>query len=222
MGGIGILLLLIFAAALPIIVVYLVFRAKKSAVTLPWFLAAIAAGVISVSAASLLQYLFFSPDRGIQGGLWPVFFGVFVRIAFVEEFSRLLTLIPLFMLVRRNQQNKMEGGFAAALGLSAGLGFAAMENAFYGMADIDITLLRGFTAAPLHAACGIRAGMAVFLWRQRPVKAFCLFAFAVLIHGAYNLMIISPALPSILAAAVAFTALFGSLHFLKTEPKGLD
>ena len=211
MSGIWILLLLILTAALPAIIVFFWFRSGKSPVTLPWFLVSFAAGIISLLAAALVQSFF--PHTG-TGGLGSVFFGVFVRIALVEEASRFVTLIPL--LKAGSRRRPPERTFGAALGLAAGLGFAAMENAFYGTADIHITLLRAFTAAPLHGACGIRAGTAASIFRQHPVKAIFYFISVILIHGAYNLLVVSPALPSLLAVPAAFAALFASLPLIKT------
>jgi len=210
MNGILILLLLVLAAALPGIIVFIWFRARKSAVTLPWFLLSITAGIVSLLAAAFIQS-FFPPK---QDGLGYLFFGVFIRIALVEELSRLVTLIPIF--AAANHTRKTGASFGAALGLAAGLGFAILENAFHGIADINITLLRAFTAAPLHGACGIQAGVAVFVFKKTSGKAFFYFITAILIHGAYNLIIISPALPSALAIIIALSALLASLPLLKT------
>ena len=212
MNGIWILLLLILAAALPAIIVFFLYRVRKSAVTLPWFLAALAAGIISLLIAALIQS-FFSAGRNGQYGLWSIFFDVFIRIALVEEASRLVTLLPLI----KTGSRRLHGGrsLGPVFGLAAGLGFAALENAFYGMADINITLLRAFTAAPIHGACGIRAGTAVSIAGEHPVRSLILFISTVLIHGAYNLIIISPPIPSALAIPAALAALFASLPLMK-------
>ena len=204
--GIWILLVLIFTSALPVIVVFFWLRAGKSSLKLPWFLLSLAAGIISLLAAALIQNLIPSGGRGTGPGL--LFFRYFVRIALVEEASRFLVLVPLF-------KAKRGRSFAAALGLVAGLGFATLENAIYGIADVNIALLRAFSASPLHGACGIRAGAAVFCSRESPASALFLSLSAVFIHGAYNLIIDSPFFPSALAILVAFAALFASLHFLK-------
>jgi len=209
MRGILILLLLVLASAIPGIVVFIWFRARKYGVTLPWFLLSIIAGILSLLAAALIQR-FFSPK---QDGLGDLFFGVFIRIALVEELSRLVTFIPLSAAANHTQKTGIS--FGAALGLVSGLGFAILENAFHGIADISITLLRAFTAAPLHGACGIRVGAAVFVFRKSPAMAFFYFASAALIHGAYNLIIIIPAIPSGLAILIALSALFASLPLLK-------
>ena len=213
-----ILLLLIITAALPVIFAFCWFRFKKSPFSLPWFLVALVAGMISLLVAALFQN-FIPPIRG-QGGSFPVFFNIFFRVAFIEELSRIVIFILLFRMLKHRKN--MDAPFCAAVGLVTGLSFAMLESAFYGLTDVNITLLRAFTAAPLHAACGIRAGVAVFLFTRYPVKALFLFVFAVLIHGAYNMMIVSPAFPSALAILVAFTALFSSLPFLKAGDRESD
>jgi len=209
MNGIWILLLLILSALLPLIIVFFRFKAGKIQITLPWFLAAIVAGIVSLLAAALIQSLFPHPAKD---GLGQLLFGVFIRIAMAEEASRLLILFPLLRAGNRLKNSEM--AFCAAIGLVAGLGFAAAENASYGMADINITLLRLFTAAPLHGACGLRAGAAVFLAGRNLSRSVFLFGSSVIIHGAYNLMILSPALPSLLSVAIALIALIISLPLL--------
>ena len=208
MSGIWILLLLILTAALPAILVFLWFRAKKSTVTLPWFLTSVAGGILSLLAAALIQQII--PPR--YGGFWQLFFDVFFRIALTEEVSRLFILIPLYIIGRSFRNNT---AFGAILGLASGLGFAMIENAFHGITDINITLLRAFTAAPLHGACGLKVGFAVFSFGKNKSKAIFHFLSAVFIHGAYNMIILSPALPSALAILIAFIALFNSLQLAK-------
>ena len=215
MKGIGILLLLILLSALPAVIVFFLLRLKKSALTLPWFMLSLAAGIVSFLIAALIH------DILIPGGnssSWPVFFTVFIRIALVEETSRLATIIP-FLKICKNPQHR-DNAFGAALGLAAGLGFAFIETAYYGITNINLTVLRSFTAAPLHGACGIRAGTAVFTARHYPLKALFLFVSAVLIHGAYNLVLVSPFHPSFLAIIISLSSLFASLGHLRAADKG--
>jgi RsiW-degrading membrane proteinase PrsW (M82 family) len=211
MNGIWILLLLITIAALPAVFAFFWFRSRRFRVTPPWFLASLAAGSVSLFTAVLVQS-FFPLLRG-QDGPGPMLFNIFVRIALVEEASRLVTLVPLLYLGRRRRTE--DRAFGAAAGFAVGLGFAVIESASYGAADIYIALLRAFTAAPLHGACGIRIGAAAFGFRRHPLGSLFFFISAVLIHGAYNLMIVSPVFPSILAALIALAALFSSLPLVK-------
>ena len=207
MKGIWILLLLTLTAALPAIIAFFWLRSRKSAVTLPWFLISLSGGIVSFIIAALVQDFFVPVRHGV------VFYTIFIRIALVEEASRLVTLIP-FLNTGKNRR-QIDRTFGAALGLAAGLGFAIIESAYHGLTDLNITLLRTFTAAPLHGACGIRMGAAVFAAGQNPAIGIRLFISTVLIHGAYNLIIVSPAIPSALAIFVALTAFFSSLTYLK-------
>jgi len=203
---------LIMAATLPAIIVFFWLRSRKLSITLPWFLLSLSTGIISFIIAAIIQTLFAFSRRE---GIWPVLFNIFVRIALIEEASR---IIILFFLNRMAKNRRNNIAFGAAIGLIAGLGFALIESAFYGIANISITLLRIFTAAPLHAACGIRAGTAVFTAPQHPAKAFFLFFSSVFIHGAYNLMIVNPAIPSFLAVPTALIAFFASIYYLSESP----
>ena len=212
MNGILILLLLTVTAALPLIIVFFRIKAHRPQITPAWFLAAVTAGILALLAAALIQSFFPHP---VEDELAELLFGVFIRVAAVEEASRLLILIPLIKAAGR-----FNGGctpFGAAIGLIAGLSFAAVENAYYGMADINIAMLRAFTAAPLHGACGIRAGAAVSLMSRRPAQSLFLLISAIIFHSAYNLIIVSPAIPSLLAVAVAVTAFLASLHLLNID-----
>ena len=211
MTGTRLLLLLLLGSALPAIIIFIWFRARKSAVTLPWFLASLVAGIVSFNVAAIIQSFF--PPPGTNG-LAPVFFHIFIRIALLEEASRIITLIPFLVLVKKFMENEMNSG--AALGLAAGLGFALIESAFHGISDINITLLRAFTAAPLHGACGIRAGAAVFYFSENKAKSLFCFISATIIHGAYNLAIISPAFPSLLAILIAIAAFLSSLAYIRS------
>ena len=211
MSGTWILLILLIGSALPAIIVFFWFRVRKPALSLPWFLSSLAAGIFSFIVAAFIQS-FFSPLG--HGGLGTVFFHIFVRIALLEEASRIITLIPFIIFVKKLRDD--DRTFGAALGLAAGLGFALIESAFHGISNINITLLRAFTTAPLHGACGIRAGAAVFSFQRSKGKAIFCFISAIFIHGAYNLAIVSPAFPSILAILIAIAAFLSSLAYIRT------
>ena len=211
MTGTRILLLLLLGSALPAIVVFFWLKVRKSAVTLPWFLAALVAGIISFNVAAIIQSFF--PPPGTNG-LGAFFFHIFIRIALLEEASRIITLIPFLVFVKKLQDAEMN--FGAALGLAAGLGFALIESAFHGISDINVTLLRAFTAAPIHGACGIRAGAAVFSLQENKAKSIFCFISATLLHGSYNLAIVSPAIPSLLAILIAIVAFFASINYIRT------
>ena len=220
MNSILILFFLLLASVLPVIVLFLWIRKgsgeSSAQVTLPWFLGAFTAGIVSLLITAFIQGFFPSIDS--TDGPASLFFYIFVTVALVEEISRLFTLFPLL----KTGNSDKNIGFAAIIGLAAGLGFASAENALYGigLTDLNIPLLRAFTAAPLHGACGIRIGTALFFISRRPAKAIFLIITAIIIHGAYNLIIDSPAIPEILSIPTALAALVISLPMLKSDSEG--
>ncbi|GAB6393228.1 MAG: PrsW family intramembrane metalloprotease [Treponematales bacterium] len=233
MQGAAVFLLLMSLAALPVFLAFWWFRRRRVPLPLPWFLASLAAGAASVFIAGLLQAALgalglFAGEMSAQA---LVLSGVFVRGALTEEASRLFTLVPLFLL--RGALSRRAGAaapsmpspadslrFGVAAGLTAGLGFALVENATYGAANLNIALLRAVTAAPLHGACGGRAGCAAAVVRRQPVRAVFRFLSAVVIHGMYNLILINPVLPSALAALIALAALASSVQELRRGESG--
>lgn len=76
-------------------------------------------------------------------------------------------------------------------GAAASLGFAAFENLMYvGESGFGVAALRAFTAVPGHALTGVimgaYAGQAKFAAGGRGPLLFTGFAWAVLLHGAYD------------------------------------
>ncbi|MDR2101220.1 MAG: PrsW family intramembrane metalloprotease [Treponema sp.] len=278
MEGLWVFFLLIFIAALPVLLIYLWARSGKFPLSTLWFLFSLLAGILALGIAVLLQSLL-SPLQGMmaqEGGLGVIFFHTMVRIALTEEAGRFTALFLLFRLgdccasrikpqkitdqaifyptisenmpinrdfLRHQAQkihkyNRLLGSrlpgragpgeiqadgfpdiraFGAAAGLTAGLGFALIESAVYGAANMEITLLRAVTSAPLHGACGARIGIAAGLGTREPVHALGRFVSAVAIHGMYNFMVVSPGLPAILLALlITFTALASSIQIIRT------
>jgi len=217
MYGSWVLLVLILVSSLPVIAVYLWFRAAKFQLSVVGFLLALLAGATAVFPALLLQDLlditFSEPGRA------ELFYHVFFRVAFTEELSRLLMLFLFFWAFNRildskardekpNQivtYNVLKKG--TAVGLIAGLGFALLESARYAAFDmsLEIVLLRFFTAT-LHGACGSRIGAAAVLFRTSPVQALLRILTATAIHGVYNFMVTIPGIPSIAAILIAISA----------------
>lgn len=242
MAGLWILGLLLAIAALPVLLVYLWFRVHRFPMPSWWFLLSLLAGAFSLLTAALLQWLFSRISGYAGGGFSPrdgmgtFFFTVFIRIALTEETGRALALRILFRIGRSSKGGiplsrsdstgrtgafEETGGFGtlpqafgAATGLVAGLGFALIESASYGAADIMIALLRAFTAAPLHGACGARIGMGMLGFNAGPYRALWRLLSAVIIHGMYNLMVISPGIPPIFPILIAFSALFTAMHVI--------
>ena len=224
MNGMGAVFFLILTTVIPIIPIYIMFKARNyGRIRLLLYLAA---GLIAVLTAGIIQSLFPPPD--IRSGMGSIIFGVFIRISLIEELSRLLTLfllfripysripLPSFTSIESSIEHSKDF-FGAPCGLAAGLGFAAGESIFYGLTDLSTAFLRIFTAAPLHAACGARIGTALSILHKEPLRAITLIITAILIHGMYNFFIWSPGIPWFLPGLVALSALGSSLLAIKHE-----
>ena len=230
MSGIGVLIILLFVSSIPAIAVFMWFRFGRYPFSLPQFFVSLLAGTVSFFPALLLQNFLAARD-GIffAMGKWGLIAEIFIRIAFTEEFSRLLLLIILvFIFQRFGSSRQPETGttlsvdtMAGAAGLITGLGFAILESAVYGASNPGNALLRTFTAAPLHGACGFRVGSSAAMFRETPVQAMFRFLTAVVIHGIYNFMLLIPGIiPSIAAILIALSALATSIVSIRSGMKG--
>jgi RsiW-degrading membrane proteinase PrsW (M82 family) len=214
MNGLWILLLLIVLSALPALAVLVWIRLRRLPVRLPWFLLALLGGALSLGLAAVLQSLFPAIEEASRGVL---LMKIFVQIALTEELGRLVVFSLLLGLARRfgREAEPCSPAFAAATGLIAGLGFAVIETAMYGVGNFSIALVRAVTAAPLHGACGARIGLAVSSIRKAPVRALTRFVYAVGLHGMYNFMILNQSIPLVFPVLIAFTALFSSIQLIR-------
>ena len=221
MSGLWVLIMLILASSIPAMAIYLWFRIARYQFSAVRFLLILLVGATAFFPALILQNLF--PWDLVLGDRWGLMGHMFIRIAFTEEFSRLLVLLVYLKISRwldstqlksketnsvtvqtDSEINQAQG---CAVGLVAGLGLAILESAAYGAAGTGVILLRLFTAAPLHAACGARVGAAAVLLGFRPARSFFRFLTAVAIHGIYNYMIMLPGPFSLVAVLIAISAL---------------
>jgi len=217
---IGVILFLILISAIPAGAVFLWFRMSRYPFSPVIFLVSLFVGATSLFVALFLQS--FLAETGILPPLTDrrgLFAEIFVRIAFTEELSRLLLLVPMVVVFRRfNRGMVFPEGISAdtmgkASGLVAGLGFGILESAVYGASYPVNALLRAFTATPLHAACGSRVGSSIMLFRENTALAVFQFLSAVAIHGIYNLMVVAPGrLSPWIAILVAASALASSIQ----------
>jgi RsiW-degrading membrane proteinase PrsW (M82 family) len=216
MNGLWTLLLLIAISALPVLAVVIWIRLRRFPVQPSWFLLALLGGALSLGLAAVLQSLF--PETG-EARMGVLLVKIFVQIALTEELGRLAVFSLLLGLARRfsGAAKSYSSGFAAITGLIAGLSFAAVETAtMYGAGNFSIALARAITAAPLHGACGVRIGDAVFHIRSAPAKSLIRFLYAVGLHGMYNFMILSRGgIPLFFPVLIAFAALLSSLRLIR-------
>jgi len=212
------LFILIIISSIPAIAVFVWFRLARYPFSMPWFSTALLAGAASFFPALLLQNVL-RAGSGIfrLSDKWGRFAEIFIRIALTEELSRFLILLILFTVILRAAEKPISI-MANAAGLVAGLGFAILESAVYGASNPGNALLRAFTAAPLHGACGSRVGSSVVLMREHPVQGILRFLSAVALHGAYNFMLNIPGrFPPIAAVLIAISALVSAIQAIRNE-----
>ena len=214
MNGFAVLVLVICIAALPIVIVHIWLRITKFPLSTPHFLLALLAGALSLVFALILQMIF--TDLGYPRTKLEFLAEVFIRIALTEELGRFLALFLFFILA--NVVIKEEAQcvpIKTAFGLIAGLGFAFVESASYGASDIHNAVLRAFTTAPLHGACGARIGMAFAFSNTKLFKAFVYFISAVGLHGMYNLMAVSSGAARVIAVLLGATAFIAAIQVIR-------
>jgi len=127
-----------------------------------------------------------------EGIFASLFLYVFIGIALVEEGVKYFFLKKY--LFNKPDFNEPMDGIVYAVMIS--LGFATVENIFYVYGEegqeIQVAVIRMFTAIPLHAVCGVIlgyfVGLAKFTDNSKPLLYKGLFL-ATLVHGLYNYFI---------------------------------
>ena len=127
-----------------------------------------------------------------KGMFTNLFLYVFIGIALVEEGVKYFFLKKY--LFNKPDFNEPMDGIVYAVMIS--LGFATVENIFYVFnhpgQEIQVAIMRMFTAIPLHAACGVILGYFVGLAKFSDNKNILLYKglfLATLVHGLYNYFI---------------------------------
>ncbi len=185
-------LLLLFAVLPGLLLSYAVFRADKyehesaAALTLCFGLGAAA----TLPAIVFEKWVY--PDTGLENlSAWKMVLVAFGAVAFNEELFKLLALL-IGAFPWRYFNEPMDGIVYAVL---VAMGFATTENILYiNRFGGEPLLLRAFTAVPAHLVFGIvmgyYAGLAKFNPDKRNTLLLLGFGLAVLIHGAYDLLIL--------------------------------
>ncbi len=140
----------------------------------------------------------------------------------IEEFLKGLTVVYF---VRSRRVGLLVD--AVIIGFALGAGFALVENVFYlaerSQAVLLVQLIRGFGTAVMHGGTtGLFAMVSVALYDRRPNSGLIIFLpgflFAVMVHSAFNHLLVQP----VLATVVMLIVLPGALYFaFKHSEKGL-
>jgi RsiW-degrading membrane proteinase PrsW (M82 family) len=179
-------MILILAVAPPLLIAYYVYQKDKydkepKSLIIKSFLF----GCLGIIPAIFLELF-------AKGMFTNLFLYVFFGIALVEEGVKYFFLKKY--LFNKPDFNEPMDGIVYAVMIS--LGFATVENIFYVFnhpdQEIQVAVMRMFTAIPLHAVCGIIlgyfVGLAKFSDNSRTLLYKGLFL-ATLVHGLYNYFI---------------------------------
>ena len=110
-------------------------------------------------------------------------------------------------------------------GVAASLGFAAYENIDYikyfaeKTSIIDISLIRTFSAVPMHALCGVIMGFFITLSIFNKKNNYLFLVLAILIpvgmHGLYNYSLSSNLISHQMANVVLFLSFLSAIYLFK-------
>ena len=158
-----------------------------------------AAGLVTPLAAMLLELIMIPVCTVLPAGL-IIPAQAFIGIAVVEEGVKLAALV---LIVRRRKEfDEILDG--AVYAVAVAMGFALLENIMYVFgsdAPMSVALIRGFTAVPLHALAGGFMGLAIARDKiESKGSMSAAFLIAVVIHGAYDWILMDPRLPGFLIA----------------------
>ena len=225
MIALTIFLILFLISASPLIAVLLWLWAIRFPLKPVGYVYALFGGALAFLLAGVLQSFFPSLRSGTLG---LTVLQIFIQIAFTEEAAKVIILLLILMIMNKSHawtekanaaQNAsgypsnpvLAATYGATLGLVVGLSFALIENAGYGASDFSVAGMRALTAAPIHGACGSRAGSGAALLRERPFLASLRFFSAVAIHGFYNLLLNMPGFPAFLVFPLVIATLLSSI-----------
>lgn len=156
-----------------------------------------AAGLVTPLAAMLLEMVSIPLCELLPTGI-SIPAQAFLGIAVVEEGVKMAALV---MIVRKRKEfDEILDG--AVYAVAVAMGFALLENILYVFGSesaMSVALIRGFTAVPLHALAGGYMGLALARDKiESKGGVSAAFLIAVLIHGAYDWILMDNRLPGFL------------------------
>jgi hypothetical protein len=212
---------MLLIAGLPVAAAVWYFRAKH-ALAMRVFVAAMLAGLTAVLVAAGAQTfaVSFTPQPNSQAdATWVILYTIFIEIAFTEEMARFLSVLLFMRLLKKTIEKNPcgEPALVKTFGMVAGFSFAAIETIYFTMTNIDAGLIRVISAAPLHGACGIRAGCAILDAKRSHGLSALSILFVTALHGVYNSLMQRGGFFIYLGVALAVTALISGAQSIRFE-----
>lgn len=156
-------------------------------------------GLIVVFPA-VIPVVLFRSTAAAPGADGSLLLRAFVLSAATEELAKFLAI--RFFLMPSDHFTRAADGVRG--GVACGLGFGIVENVIYSLGVPELALIRSISAAPLHAGTAGIIGYAVGRNAFQPGFPLLVgFLPALVLHGAYNLIVIGGVARGIPALVVA-------------------
>jgi RsiW-degrading membrane proteinase PrsW (M82 family) len=147
-------------------------------------------GMASVVPVLAIGFFAFEHLDAIEDPFWGPVAVAFLGAAIPEELTKFAVLF--FFCMRHSQFDEPMDGLV--YGMTASLGFAALENIFYLMSAgegwVEVALLRAFLSVPSHGLDGVLMGFFAGLARFEPQRAGRWWTLSLLVpmslHGIYD------------------------------------
>lgn len=173
------------------------------------------AGFFSVLPAGALEVWLVSLLEGLPETI-ANFVEAFLIIALVEEGIKLL-VVSLLLSCRR--EHSVTGAITCTI--TASMGFACLENLMYSFGSPITIVIRGVTAVPLHAVASGVMGYGVGLAGREGGARYRVtgFIWAVVIHGLYDLLLLTGGLWSIVVLPLL---LFSGITVVRLHRRAIE
>lgn len=215
-------LILILGAGLPGLVLLSIFLKRDNQKKEPagLIIGTFFRGILAIFPALILEGILSYLGRSIPPTMRNVF-RAFLVAGLCEEMVK-MSVVRRYAIGRAGFDEITDGIIYA---ITAGLGFAFYENLMYGLDSshmMTLLILRGLTAVPLHALSsgimGYYIGLSCF--GNRDFYGRGLF-WAVAVHGLYDFILFSPAIPNLLIIPL-LAGLYPFLFHLMNRAKERD
>jgi protease PrsW len=216
MGWISYLLLIIPLAVAPGIAIsfFIYFRDKYEKEPFRLLKGCFLFGILSIVPAIILESVINVLGFDKSHGIIMTLFYAFIGVGLVEELSKFFFL-RIYAYPKKEFNEPFDG---IVYSVMIAMGFATIENILYAVIHgMGTTVLRMFTAVPLHATCGVILGYFIGRAKFRPNKARYIYmgiSIAVLIHGAYDFFLFQQDYPALTIMAFVSLAVAVVLSFM--------
>lgn len=171
-------------------------------------------GLLSVVPAGLIEVIEGLAGFNETGNMLQIFLYAMIGVGLVEELSKYFFL-QVYAYPKAAFNEPFDG---IVYSVMIAMGFATAENILYAVSHgLGTTVMRMFTAVPLHATCGVIVGYYVGLakFKPGPVKYILIgLLLAVVIHGAYDFFLFQQDYPALTLMAVVSLGAAVTLSFI--------